>query len=65
MADPTNEGIELELKGGLQDPRWRASEGWVKRAANINGIEIHWLVNKNTGATADFKFVFDYLTKPK
>ena len=47
-------GKELSLRIG--DPRWPADEGWTKMRSNINGIEIHYLFNRETGAVDDFKF---------
>lgn len=45
----------------MSDPRWPASEGWVKMQSVIeNGdgtkITIHFLYNEITGAFDDFKF---------
>ena len=40
----------------MTDPRWPASEGWIKMSNNVNGIEIHFVYNKETGAFDDFKF---------
>lgn len=40
----------------MTDPRWPASDGWVKRSQNINGVEIHYVQNTNTRQTDDFKF---------
>ena len=40
----------------MTDPRWPAAEGWVKMGNNVNGIEIHFVYNKNTNAFDDFKF---------
>jgi hypothetical protein len=40
----------------MTDPRWPATDGWVKSAQNINGIEIHYVRNSITGAIDDFKF---------
>ena len=40
----------------MTDPRWSASDGWVKMSNNVNGIEIHFVYNKITGAFDDFKF---------
>ncbi|MGH7203866.1 MAG: hypothetical protein ACREHC_05475, partial [Candidatus Levyibacteriota bacterium] len=54
MADPSN-GEELPIT--LNDPRWSSSDGWVKMQETVNGITIHWNLNKQTGATADYKFV--------
>jgi RHS repeat-associated protein len=53
MSNP--QGIDLPVP--MTDPRWPASEGWIKRAQNVNGIEIHYLYNQKTGAFDDFKFV--------
>ncbi len=39
----------------MNDPRWKASEGWTKRARNIKGIEIHYQYNVKTGEIDDFK----------
>jgi RHS repeat-associated protein len=52
MADPT-QGRVLQLTMG--DPRWPASDGWVKMAQNIEGIEVHYVYNLDTGAVDDFK----------
>lgn len=41
----------------MSDPRWLAEDGWVKMSQNINGVEIHYLRNTNTGALDDFKFI--------
>lgn len=40
----------------LKDSRWPSGAGWVKMRQNINGIVIHYVRNKNTGAVDDFKF---------
>ena len=40
----------------MTDSRWPATDGWVKSAQNINGIEIHYVRNSITGAIDDFKF---------
>lgn len=40
----------------MTDPRWPATDGWVKISQNINGIEIHYVRNSITGAIDDFKF---------
>jgi hypothetical protein len=56
MSNPTD-GIELNLKKGMTDPRWPAASGWVKMSKVVNGVEIHWLRNKKTGLFADFKFI--------
>ena len=49
-----NAGVVLPIT--MKDPRWPASEGWVKMAQNINGVEIHYVHNTQTGVFADFKF---------
>ena len=33
-----------------------AADGWVKRAQNVNGVEIHYVENTKTGQVLDFKF---------
>ncbi|MBV9100301.1 MAG: VCBS repeat-containing protein [Candidatus Dormibacteraeota bacterium] len=53
VANPAA-GRQLPLE--MSDPEWPASDGWVKMAQNINGIEIHYVYNTSTGAVADFKF---------
>ncbi|WP_394003246.1 hemagglutinin repeat-containing protein [Luteimonas sp. WGS1318] len=40
----------------MTDPRWPGSEGWVKWSQNVNGVEIHYLRNSNTGRVDDLKF---------
>ncbi|GHU37745.1 hypothetical protein FACS1894192_07430 [Bacilli bacterium] len=40
----------------MTDPRWHYTEGWVKKAQNIDGVEIHYLYNTKTGQYDDFKF---------
>jgi hypothetical protein len=60
MANPTI-GKELPLK--MTDPRWPASEGWVKMRQIIESggkegsIDVHYLLNRTTGAIDDFKIV--------
>lgn len=41
----------------MRDSRWPSDQGWVKMRQNVNGVEIHYVRNVNTGAVADFKFV--------
>ncbi|MEZ9823293.1 hypothetical protein AB4238_22170, partial [Shewanella sp. 10N.286.45.A1] len=31
-------------------------DGWVKKTQNVNGVEIHYVENKNTKQVIDFKF---------
>lgn len=55
-ADPAV-GTDLSTRGlTMTDPRWPASQGWVKMARNVDGVEIHWVRNTVTGAVDDFKF---------
>jgi filamentous hemagglutinin len=56
QSNPTAAGTEIPLKGGMNDPRWPGSDGWVKMGQNVNGVEIHYVRNVNTGEVADFKF---------
>jgi hypothetical protein len=57
IADPLNSNATV-LRIQLNDPRWPASQGWVKMAQNIRGIEIHYNYNTITGAIDDIKFIF-------
>ena len=40
----------------MNDPRWPASQGWVKMQQNVNGVTVHYDLNTVTGETADWKF---------
>lgn len=51
-------GTPVPLRKGMTDIRWPGSQGWQKMAQNINGVEIHYVYNVETGVAADFKFVF-------
>ncbi len=42
------EGYELDI--AMTDPRWPASEGWVKMEQKIDGVEIQYVFNKTTKA---------------
>ncbi len=56
LTEP-NVGTNLNQKGlTMSDPRWPATDGWIKMARNINGVELHWLKNSITGFFDDFKF---------
>lgn len=68
-STPTNLNEKLAMEQAISNPtagrilpvpmtdaRWPAAEGLVKSAQNINGIEIHYVRNSNTGAVDDFKF---------
>jgi hypothetical protein len=58
MSNPAA-GAKLPLK--MTDPRWPASEGWVKMQQVIQPggepINVHYLLNEATGAIDDFKIV--------
>ena len=41
----------------MTDPRWPASDGWIKMQQIVNGVNIHYVRNTVTGAVDDFKFV--------
>jgi filamentous hemagglutinin len=43
------------IKTGMGDLRWPASQGWVKMRQNINGVEVHYVLNTITDAVDDFK----------
>jgi len=47
-------GKQLPIK--MTDPRRPAADGWVKMSQNVNGIEVHYVYNPNTGAFDDVKF---------
>jgi hypothetical protein len=51
----SNPAAGKQLK--LNDSRWSNADGWEKRAQNINGIEIHYVYNRNTGQIDDVKRV--------
>jgi hypothetical protein len=48
-------GIDL-LNVKMTNKRWHGKDGWIKRAQNINDIEIHYVYNRKTGQVDDFKF---------
>lgn len=50
-----NPSAGKELKGLNNDTRWKASEGWVKKSQNINGVEVHYEYNPMTGQIDDIK----------
>lgn len=56
MADPAN-GDPIEVRGGMQDARWSANNGWGKMEQIVNDVKIHYVRNSITGAVGDFKFV--------
>ncbi|GAA3097501.1 hypothetical protein GCM10017600_87850 [Streptosporangium carneum] len=44
------------LPANMKDPRWPAEDGWVKMSLTVHGVEVHYVRNKKTGETANFKF---------
>jgi filamentous hemagglutinin len=40
----------------MTDTRWPGLDGWVKMTQNVNGVEVHYVRNKNSGAVDNFKF---------
>jgi filamentous hemagglutinin len=54
IADPLKGAKQLDIV--MNDSRWLSSEGWVKMAVNINGVEIHFVYNTITKMFDDFKF---------
>jgi len=58
-ANPLEGAVDLSQTSKpiiLNDPKWKASEGWVKMSNIVNGKDIHFVYNKITGAFDDFKF---------
>ncbi|WP_430538440.1 DUF637 domain-containing protein [Burkholderia gladioli] len=53
MSNPAA-GVQSPIP--LGDSRWPAADGWVKMPQNVNGVEIHYVRNVNSGAVDDFKF---------
>jgi RHS repeat-associated protein len=53
MSNPQG-GIRVPIT--MTDPRWPTNQGWIKMSQNINGVEIHYVLNKLTGIAEDFKF---------
>ncbi|WP_281274414.1 polymorphic toxin-type HINT domain-containing protein, partial [Allorhizocola rhizosphaerae] len=56
MSNPMG-GTIVPLKKGMTDPRWMGTDGWVKMTQRVNGIEIHYVMNRTTGQVDDYKFV--------
>jgi filamentous hemagglutinin len=52
----SNPGAGTVLPLNMTDSRWPASAGWVKMTQNVNGVEIHYVRNMNSGSVDDFKF---------
>ena len=51
VTPPRMEGMMNDAKNNLFH-----ADGWVKRVQNVNGVEIHYVENINTGQLIDFKF---------
>jgi hypothetical protein len=64
-ADP-KAGTELQIT--MTDPRWPASQGWVKMEqifpTSTGRIIVHYVYNQNTGQSADFKIINRGQTRP-
>lgn len=45
-----------ELTIPMTYKRWPSELGWIKMTKNVNGIETHYVYNKNTQQFDDFKF---------
>ncbi|MYQ47955.1 hypothetical protein GTW40_23380, partial [Streptomyces sp. SID4985] len=45
-----------ELPTVMKDPRWPASDGWVKMEQTVDDVEIHYVWNKQTRQAEDFKY---------
>ena len=54
LKDPLSGAKQLRIP--MTDKRWPGELGWVKMAKNVNGVEIHYVYNKNTQQFDDFKF---------
>ncbi|WP_235919897.1 hypothetical protein [Clostridium porci] len=59
QSNPLESATKVPLE--MTDPRWPASEGWVKMQSvvqNADGTKttIHYVYNEITGAFDDFKF---------
>jgi len=54
MADPSLGEVIEDIV--MSDPRWPASEGWVKCRVKVGDSFIHYVYNTVTKAIDDFKF---------
>ena len=50
-----NPALAEKIDLTMTDPRWNANDGWVKMRANIEGVEVHFVMQRPTGIMADFK----------
>jgi filamentous hemagglutinin len=55
MSNPAA-GSVVPMRNGMTDSRWPKSDGWVKMTQNVNGVEVHYVRNTNSGFVDDFKF---------
>jgi hypothetical protein len=53
-ANPS--GRELPVRMSDKKNNLMAEDGWVKKAQNVDGVEIHYVENIRTGEITDFKF---------
>jgi len=53
-ADPTAGKVLTNIV--MNDPRWPASDGWVKMEQVVNNVVVHYVYNVLTGESTDFKF---------
>ncbi len=54
MSNPG--GKRLPVKMSDTKNNLLAKDGWVKKAQNVNGVEVHYVENSRTGQRVDFKF---------
>ena len=54
QANPLDGAKQLPIV--MTDSRWLATEGWIKMASNVNGVEIHFVYNTVIKVFDDFKF---------
>ena len=51
-SNPEGSMIPVEMR----DVRWSGEMGWVKMGQEVNGVDIHYVLNVVDGAVDDFKF---------
>jgi len=54
ISRPTG-GEQIVTPDKMKDFRWLGTEGWEKRAQNINGVEVHYNYNPKTVRIDDIK----------
>lgn len=52
-ADPAGKKLPIEMSDTQNN--LLAKDGWVKKAQNVNGVEVHYAENTITGEVTDFK----------